>query len=107
MAWQEKGFFRVLWPRMDPKTRHSVLRLVLLANVATLIFALAKIAGDRGTGTVAPDAVFYGLLALSVTLSVISFFLPRYPLAATRIGARIVASGLPLGVVCAVIFELL
>ena len=107
MAWHENGDFRGQWRGMDPKTRHSILRLVLLANVATLIFALAEIAGPRGAATAASHAVFFGLLALSVLLSVISFFLPRYPLAATRIGARIVASGLPLGVVCVVVFDLL
>ena len=107
MAWHENGGLRDLWRRMDPRTRHSVLRLVLLANVATLIFALAEIAEHRGDAATASHAVFYGLLALSVTLSVVSFFLPRYPLVATRIGARIIASGLPLGVVCVVIFDLL
>ena len=105
MAWQENGDFRALKKGIDPTTRHSVLRLLLLANAATLIFALARIAGPPGSGPVPPDGIFFCLIGLSVALSVISFFLPRYPLAATRIGARIVASGLPLGVVYTVIHD--
>ena len=107
MAWQKNGDHRHPWRGLEPSTRHGVLRLVLLGNAATLIFALARIAGPPGSPPVPPDTVFFCLIALSVALSAISFFLPRYPLAATRIGARIVASGLPLGVVCTVVYDLI
>lgn len=101
MAWPKQGLFGIKGPGADRTTRHTLLFLILIANVGTLIFAFDRIMekGDRGFSVVPPDLPFYGLLALSVVLSVISLFLPSYAEAETRFGARAVVSGLPIGAV--------
>lgn len=101
MAWPKQGLFGIKGLGADRTTRHTILFLILVANVVTLIYAFDRIRekGDNGFTTVAPDFTFFALLALSVVFSVISLFLPQYEDAETRFGARAVTSGLPIGAV--------
>ena len=99
MAWPTQGLFGIKGLGADRTTRHTVLVLMLLANVITLIYAFDRIIEKTGYTyeTVAPDFAFFGLLALSALISAVSWFLPQYEDKSTRFGARAVVSGLPIG----------
>ncbi|NNG03126.1 MAG: hypothetical protein HKM95_03385 [Inquilinus sp.] len=109
MAWPKQGSFGFKGLGVDRTTRHTVLFIVGIANIATLIFALERVVEevDGAYVTIAPDMAFYGLLALSVILSVVSYFLPQYQDKETRFGARAMACGLPIAVVAIMLNKVL
>ena len=99
MAWPTQGLFGIKGLGADRTTRHTVLVLLLIANAITLVYAFDRIVEKSGFAyqTVTPDFAFFGLLALSALISVVSWFLPQYQDKSTRVGARAVISGLPIG----------
>lgn len=105
MAWPPQGLFGIKGPGADRSTRHTLLFLLLIANGVALLYAYDRIVETSGIDVerVPPDFAFYGLLALSVVFSVVSFFLPSYPDIQTRVGARVICSALPIGGVCLLI----
>ena len=105
MAWHEHEALDRSQPGMATANRHALLYLIIIANVVALIFALSGIAEAR-IAMQTPGLAIYGWLALSLILSAAGFFLPNYPLSATRVGARIIATGLPVAVVFAVLITL-
>ena len=102
MAWPPQGLFGIKGPGADRSTRHTLLILLLVANGVALLYAYDRIVATSGyeLERVPPDLAFYGLLALSVIFSAVSYFLPSYPNIQTRVGARVVCSALPIGGVC-------
>lgn len=105
MAWHEHEVLDRTQPGMTTANRHVLLYLVIIANVAALIFALSGVAEAR-IAMQTPGLAIYAWLALSLILSAAGFFLPSYPLSATRVGARIIVTGLPVAVVLAVLIKL-
>ena len=102
MAWPPQGLFGIKGPGADRSTRHTLLILLLVANGVALLYAYDRIAATTAHGVerLSPDLAFYGLLALSVIFSIVSYFLPSYSDIQTRVGARVVCSALPIGGVC-------